>query len=469
MRTLVRAAQDRVSVRAVTVGGLTAVGAYVALLLRLVDTTTYDVWGALVIAPVLVAVSVPVLSGEAARRGDRGLFWLLVAALLLKVAGAVARHYVAFDVYGVADATGYHDAGIRLSDQFRRGDFDLPDNVVPPVGTKFVDLLTGIVYTLIGSSRLGGFVFYSWMSFWGMFLLYRAFALALPEARPEGYARLLFFLPTMLFWPSGISKDAWMVLTLGISAYGAARLLTGRTWRGLAVAAVGLWGAAMVRPHVAGIAGVATAGAFLLRRPREELRQIAPLVKGVSLVAVALVAVLLVSRAESYLEESRVDTSGGVGSVLSETNRRTAQGGSEFKAPNVAESPHLFPLAALTVVFRPLPIEARSFQSLLAAAEGTFLLGLALIRWRRFPAAVRSARQRPYAAMAMAYLALIVVAFSGIANFGILVRQRSQVLPMFLVLLAGPPPAPPNRPGRGRGGRALRAPEEQLAPAPAGP
>ena len=54
-------------------------------------------------------------------------------------------------------------------------------------------------------------------------------------------------------------------------------------------------------------------------------------------------------------------------------------------------------------------------------------------------AALKSMRRQPYIAMALLFTGLFVIAFSSIANFGILVRQRSSVLPFFLVLLSVPP------------------------------
>ena len=35
-------------------------------------------------------------------------------------------------------------------------------------GTRFIEGLTGAVYTLVGSSRLGGFLVFAWFSFWGL-------------------------------------------------------------------------------------------------------------------------------------------------------------------------------------------------------------------------------------------------------------------------------------------------------------
>lgn len=52
---------------------------------------------------------------------------------------------------------------------------------------------------------------------------------------------------------------------------------------------------------------------------------------------------------------------------------------------------------------------------------------------------MRSVRRQSYVAFALVFTGLFVFAFSGFANFGLLVRQRAQVMPLFLVLLAVPP------------------------------
>jgi hypothetical protein len=44
----------------------------------------------------------------------------------------------------------------------------------------------------------------------------------------------------------------------------------------------------------------------------------------------------------------------------------------------------------------------------------------------------------PYVAFAVSYTAMFVFAFSSVGNFGIMTRQRTQVLPLVLVLLAIP-------------------------------
>jgi hypothetical protein len=393
---------------------------------------------ALVIGPILLLLSLPFLSRRATLEGDRWLYRVMVLALVLKLVGAFVRYYVAFDVYGgVADAAGYHDFGVQIADRFRAGDFDTGLETL--IGTDFIRFLTGLVYTLVGSSSLGGFLVFSWLGFWGLYFFYRAFALAVPEGRAHTYARLVFFLPSLLFWPSSVGKESWMILTLGVAAFGIARIMTGKLWRGLLVAGFGMLGAAQVRPHVAGLVGIALAVGYLVRPARGKSGQFAPVAKVVGVAALVVVALVLVDRTDEYLEQSAIETRQGVVAVIEETAERTQQGGSRF-APSILESPSRAPVAIGTILFRPLLIEADSLQTLAAALETTFLFGLALARFRWGLHAIRSIRRQPYVAFALAYIGLFIVAFSGIANFGILARERVQMLPFFLIFLAVPPP-----------------------------
>ena len=96
----------------------------------------------------------------------------------------------------------------------------------------------------------------------------------------------------------------------------------------------------------------------------------------------------------------------------------------------------LAPFAVITVLFRPFLIEAHNTQALATAAEATFLLIFTILRFRWVVAALHSMRRQPYVAFAMFHVLLFVVGFSGVANFGLLARQRVQVYPLFFVLLA---------------------------------
>ncbi len=424
------------SSRAVVGWGLGITTVFMAVLGRVLTSGSYEFLGGLIVAPVLVALSLPILVREAQRKGDRRLMWLLCAGLLLKLLGAVARYYMVFSLYdGGGDSAAYHIAGVTLAESFTSGSSAVDHSSLPLLTGNVVGVLTGILYAIIGPTGVGGFLVFSWLAFWGMFLFYRAVDLAVPEASSSRYGRLLFFLPSMIFWPSSIGKEALMVFALGVAAFGGALALSGRTWRGLGLAGGGMWLAGMARPHIAGIAALSLAGGYLLRRSRRELGELAPVIKAVSLVGVVVVAALLVDRAGSFLAQSKISTENGVEGALAETARRTNQGGSGFDPP-IVSSPLDVPLAAFTVLFRPLVIEADSALQALTALESSLLLLLIFVRRRQVLATLMSMRRQPYVGLAVAFVGLFVLAFSGIGNFGILARQRVQVLPFLLVLLA---------------------------------
>ena len=122
-------------------------------------------------------------------------------------------------------------------------------------GTQFVEVLTGAVYTFFGSSRLGGFMVFTWMSFWGLVFFVKAAHHAIPGLATRRYAIALFVFPSLVYWGSSIGKEAFVGLCLGLTSYGAALVLTRRgnvRW-GVVYTALGLVGAGFVRPHFAAI------------------------------------------------------------------------------------------------------------------------------------------------------------------------------------------------------------------------
>jgi hypothetical protein len=423
---------------AVGVGGVLLGGAITVLgLLVLISTHTSGLWVILFQLPILLAASWPAFLRQARRERDARLAQLLMLALVLKLFGSLVRYWVAIHVYeGVADAIQYHQVGADLARRFAAGHFDTGLSSLS--STDFIRFFTGVIYTVTGPSIYAGFLLYSWLAFWGMFFLYQAFTIAVPDGNRRSYARLLFFLPSMLYWPSSIGKEAWMLFALGLAAKGTARLLTGRTWGGLVLAGTGLWLATLVRPHVGGMAALGLLVAYLLARPPRRLGMLGAVIKLFGLAVLLVVAVVLLGQIQRYLLDKGIDPAEGVNSVLAESARRTSGGGSGFQAPSTSTSLLGLPYATVTILFRPFPFEAHNAQAAVIALESTLLLCLTVARSRTIWRAVRHLRRWPYVAFVVVYTAGFVVAFASISNFGILARERVQLLPFFFVLLAVP-------------------------------
>ena len=161
-----------------------------------------------------------------------------------------------------------------------------------------------------------------------------------------------------------------------------------------------------------------------------------PVGKVIGVVVLLGVGVVVTAKAASFFEVDGV-SGDSVTEVFDYTDQQSGQGGSEFEAVRV-KSPVEFPSAMLSVLFRPWPWEAGSAQALIASAEGTLLLILGAASISRLLRLPKYIFQVPYVAYAVTYTIMFVIAFSSIGNFGILTRQRTQVLPLVVVLLALP-------------------------------
>jgi hypothetical protein len=424
------------------VGSLCAIGAYgLLLLIALVDPQP-DNLAALVVAPILVLLTVPIATRIARADGDPAIVTLIVIAVALKLAASLLRYYTAIDLYGgLADAAKYHEAGAIFAPAIRSLHFDAVTTQSKIPGTGFIEVVTGVVYAITGVSRLAGFFVFAWFGVLGQILCWRAFKIAVPDGDSKRYALLVLFFPTLLYWPSSIGKEGWILLTLGLSAYGVARLLRRRPL-GITLAVIGVTGVTMVRPHIALVILASLLTALIVGRTQSR-SPLAPVIRMASIVVVLAVTLVVVSQAETFFNIERFDQD-TVQSTLTSAENSTAQGGSSF-TPVAVNSPLDLPLATVTVLFRPFPFEANNVQMLATAGEGMFLFVLCLTSWRRLATVPRRLRSTPYVAFALVFVLLFVWAFSSFGNFGILARQRSQMLPFLFVLLALPAAVPGRR------------------------
>jgi hypothetical protein len=415
------------------VGG---VAVYVAVLSAAMERVSYDKWGALVIAPVLVLVSLPIIAKVAQGEPDRYIVQLLYIALIAKLVASFARWWMAFVLYGGnSDAARYHTVGSQIAEPLRQGHWSQVDLGASLMGTGFLVLVTGIIYAITGPTLLGGFLVYSWLSFWGLVFFYLAFRVALPDFDRRRYAILLLLMPSLLFWPSGIGKDGWMLFTLGLMSFGVASVLARR--RGALVPLLlGAAGTAMVRPHVTVMVMASLFLAYLLARRRHQ-SPLGPLKTLVGIGVFAAAGFFALRLTTQFLGAASLDATASIGETLASTQRRTTGGGSTY-AGGAVGSPLDMPNAILTVLFRPFPYEAHNIQALIASAEGTVLLLLFALSWRRLLRVPRLLRSRPYLTFCLAYALMFSYAFSSFSNFGILTRERVQVFPMVLVFLAVP-------------------------------
>ena len=398
-----------------------------------------DVWVPVLVVAVLAAISVPICSATAGRPIDPRLRRILLVAFALKMACAFPRYAmneVAYD--GAADAGMYHEAGQTFRENGGRGNWSFDGAFIErfPDETRSVGYVVGALYVVTGASQMTGYLVFSWISWLGLVFVFRAFRLGFPNAPPYLAAGLIFFLPSTLYWPSSIGKDAVMVFAIGLVTLGISRLMSGeRSLLGLAWMGIGGLAMLQIRPHLLLIALVGGAASMIATRPGLERTRHPLAVRLVLLAALVPALAFGLGRMDDVFGAPSDGDSFSVSGALDRTAQRSEVGGSAFETQPVS-SPLDLPAASVNVVFRPFLFEARNLASLVTALEGTALLLGAVVGarwlWRAGPAMARS----PLAAYCGAFTLAFVIAFSNVGNAGILARQRVQMFPLLLVVVA---------------------------------
>lgn len=429
---------------------LLVLGASTAILLVVggMDLLNFDVVMGIITALILALLTVPMLKWVA-RKEDPSILPLLYWGFVFKLVFTLVRYYVIAVVYDDnGDAGLYSTGGSIFMELYRSGHlvFEIPQLASRGAETNRIAAVVGMVYMVTGVSRYAASFVFAWLCFVGQVLMYRAFRRAVPDGDSRRYALLVLLLPSMLFWPSSIGKEALMVFSIGVASYGAAQLLAEPVRGvGLPIFLAGVSGLFFVRPHMALIAIVSLAmagGVSVISGFSQETDKRA----SARPFAVRLVAVVVLLAAAGFATTqvgkvlgtgSGDESDQGLSGVLARTKGQTAEGGSVFR-PIAVTSPVEIPAATVTVLVRPFPWEAHSLNSVIASSEGLLLLGLLVAGRRRLLSWVKALPRRPYLVYCLAFTMTFVIAFSYIANFGILARQRTQMIPLMLTVLSMP-------------------------------
>ncbi len=393
----------------------------------------YNLIEPVVLVPILAYVAFRVGRRIAATDQNPWLVQFVMAAFWAKMLGTLVRALVVATLYNNrSDAIDYHQWGQYFAPLFRGFDFS---QIRGWSGTEFMRTTTGIVYAVTGASEHSGALVFSFLSFIGLLLLWRAFARAVPNGLHHRYAMLVLFLPSFLYWPSALGKEGWAIFCLGLASYGVALAMTRQIPVGVVLVAAGLFGVTLLRPHVAltifsGIFLAAAVGKS--SKPSGASSVLRMILFGMLVV----VGISLASSTAKFFGVERLDQE-TINKTLNDAEGRTSEAGSTF-TPVRMSNPLNTPLAVVTVLFRPLPIEASSPVSFGSSLEGVFLLVLAIKSGKRLRSIPRAMRRTPYVAYSVGIMVTFIFAFSSFSNFGILARQRCQVLPFFLVLVCLP-------------------------------
>lgn len=358
---------------------------------------------------------------------------LVLAAVVLHIAGSVARLEMMRYFYGGAsDANRYYNVGMVFAQ--RAWDLDL--SVFGPAswfggpakwwGTPFMEKLSGVVLTFIGPTIRGEFVVFAMLAFLGLYWVALALYRLHPGQAAVRFAAWIWFWPSLLFWPSSVGKEAVTLFAMGLATLGYVGKGGRIAWPTF-LAGIGI--AFALRPHVAAVLALATAGAYWFQSwSRPSPRRIVE-----ALAAAALSIVVLSGMGAQLGFELDLE---GVQEYIDHRSDFTVRGGSQIGG--TPEGPTAVPMAFVNIWMRPFLWEAHNVTSAISALELTLLWILAWRYRRRLRVALSgwwSDRLLSFAVpLLFGYTTMIGLTF---ANLGIIARQRAPIFPFLMLLLLG--------------------------------
>ncbi len=379
---------------------------------------------AVVLVPTILVVAWIAIGRFVAERHGATFGAYVFAGLGIRLLASVPR------LIGGADSPVYQREGLRIAESLRAGHFDVATGRSIP-GTGSVRYFTGMVNVLTGSTYIATFLIFTLFAFVGQVMFLLALRSSLNDTQFRLLSLAVMFSPTLAFWPSSIGKESLALFGIGFGMYGASRLYD-RHWVGIGPILLGFFAVAMVRPHVAMVLLAGLLIGLFARRAHTRGRTAT---HGVLLV-VGLVGSMWVAGASATLFGlDSLDGISDVSAALDFAQERTSQDDARFVAARVSSAED-YPWAAVTVLFRPFPWEAPNVLAMVSALESAVLAVLLVRAVPGFLAQGRQLVQRGQLLYAVAFISVFIFLFSSIGNFGILSRQRAQVIPFVLVIVA---------------------------------
>jgi hypothetical protein len=391
----------------------------------------YNLLGFLILSILALGAAVVLSSGE--RLWVPGS--LFIGAVALRIIGSTLRYEVLFRFYnGCGDAVSYFKEGRIIAEvnsfldmPFLSLDFWLHGDSW--WGTHFMEKLSALVITFIGSTMRGEFLIFSFFAFAGLYSIAAAYKNIHPGDQAVQYTSWIWLWPSLWFWPSSVGKEAVTILAIGIATLG----YTGRRdvarWP-VYLAGVGL--AFCIRPHVALALVLATGAAYWFGAWKGS---------GFRRIVEALVLVVVASMAFNAMTTqfglAQADLE-GLNEFVTFRAGQTLQGGSNIGSTPITGAG--IPMAFVNVWMRPFPWDVHNLTSLIAAIEIMVFLWLVWTRRNSLKVALKHWRcnrlLRFAVPFAVGYTLMIGLTFG---NLGIIARQRTPIIPfVFMILLAEP-------------------------------
>lgn len=395
--------------------------------------------------------------------GSNPHYKYFISGLFAKIGGAVGlcMIYVYYYEYG-GDTTNYHsDSGalVRLlfhssadffnawllplspaTESYFTNDTGHPMYVRDANAFMVVRLLVPIQLLSFGSYLISS-ILMGVLSFTGVWKLYTVFCDCYP-ALYKHFAFTVLFLPSVLFWGSGILKDSWTLAAAGWYTYSFYRIFIkgNKFFSPIATLFISIFILVTIKPYIfVGLLPGSLLWLIWARLGRIKSTFIKIIVAPViATLGIGIGVGIWMLTSSSLGKYNSIDSMVEKAYVASDDLKRDYYKGNSFDLgsyePSLSGVFSKFPIATITGLFRPFIWETRNIVMFISGLENLMILGFTIfVLFRKPLIATKELVNNPLVLFCLIFA--IFFAFSvaiSTSNFGALVRLRIPLLPFYL-------------------------------------
>jgi hypothetical protein len=290
-------------------------------------------------------------------------------------------------------------------------------------GTYFMYSFNYIPANIFGMPFFASTMFYSLLGYIGTVFFYLTTIKTVPynsKFKNLILFPLLFFMPNMHFWSSGVGKDTVLFLCVGMFSYAMLNIV-----KRIPLLVISLLLSYLIRPHITLFLLVGFGLAFLFSKKVSAFKRVLFTVLLIGGGIMILPSVMKFAKIEETTIESVNQFSENKADLLSRSGTGSA----------IDISSYPFPLKVFTFLYRPFFFDIRGIPAVIASFENLLLLLLTIQVFKNKPiAAFKSA---PFVIKGLVFFLIIgTLAFSQtLGNVGIMIRMRNMFLPGMLIFI----------------------------------
>lgn len=290
-------------------------------------------------------------------------------------------------------------------------------------GTEFMMALNYIPTNILGMSFLSNTFFFSMLGSFGISYFFLVAARTVPYNKIiNGYVLfpLIFFMPNLHFWSSGVGKDTTLFLCIGMFSYGLMK-----PFQRVPLLVIPMLLSIGIRPHITLFLMVGFGLAYIFGGKVSPTQRFIFSAAMIGIGLAILPSVMQFAKIEEASAEGFDKFAQGKAAVLSRASTGSA----------IDISSYPFPLKVLTFWFRPALFDVRNVNSLIAAVENLIFLIVFIKAMRTKPFAAFKAA--PFVIKGLVLFLIVgTLAFSqSLGNMGIMIRMRNMFLPGMIIYL----------------------------------